>query len=101
MRIKTSYSITTPESAEEGDFSETGWEDEEGEEFKTLDEAIEFLQDNYAYYPSSSFFHPGIWYSTDPEENYETGGYKTLNFHLSGFDENEQETIYNTITEGD
>jgi hypothetical protein len=42
--FKITYSIVTPESAEIGDFAETGWIDEDGVVLNNVEEAIDFLK---------------------------------------------------------
>ncbi len=75
-RIRISFDVVTPESAEHGDFAETGWEDEEGieiapdeldiEEHETELAAVCALavkQIGRGLEPSSSDFGPRIWYT--------------------------------------
>lgn len=104
-RILTTYNKTTPESVEQGDFSESGWEDEDGVDM-TPDEwdredgltaatkAAKWLQDKGAYNTSASHFHPGMWYSTEWSSDYRTGEETEYNFHLKGFTEAEEQEIF-------
>ena len=107
--IRTTYAVVTPESASDGDYAETGWIDETGESME-LDEydaeeeltitqkAIDFLRNKGAY-PSSSHFSPGTWYSTEPQiEDYSTNESWEYSYHLCGFTESEEETIFNAIS---
>jgi len=108
--ITTSYQKTTPESTEDGDYSDQGWEDEEGEsmlpdEYDDEDEtavnkAVKFLQNKrYATEPSASYFHVGISYSTpDPDTDYNTGEETYYSCFLKGFTPEEELDIYNIIT---
>jgi len=105
-RVRISYAQTTPESAEQGDTSETGWIDEEGKSMELDEWDIEteatlasktaaFLQSEGATHASSSHFHPGVWYSTD----YQTIDYATCTdeercFHLVDFTEEEEKEIW-------
>lgn len=97
LLIKTTYDLTTFESAERGDFAETGWEDKVGQAFNSVKEAIEWLREKGIEEPSSSVFHPGIWYSGVPEIDCRSGNSYRLSFHLSGFSKSEQEEVYESI----
>jgi hypothetical protein len=103
-RIRISYSITTPESAEHGDYAEHGWEDEEGvsvepdqfdrEEGKTaVDMTVDLFNRKGVSEASSSHFHPGVWYSSR-ESNYHNGEEKEYNFHLHNFSPEEEEMVW-------
>jgi hypothetical protein len=108
-RIQVSFSRTTPESAENGDFSETGWIDEEGvnmtpdetdrEEGLTLvDKTVEYLRREWATEHSSSSFDAGGWYSTcwgciDAE----TGEEEQRDYHLKDFTPEQMEEVYNKL----
>lgn len=110
-RITTTFSRTTPESAAEGDFSETGWIDQEGvdmnpddfdrEEGVTVaDKAAAYLFNEGAYTTSSSQFHPGMWYSTEwSTTNYQTGEEEERNFHLVGFSEEEERAVWDKFND--
>lgn len=95
-RITTTYSIITPESAENGEFAENGWEDEDGvsmipdeydqeEGITVVDKAIEFLEDKGAS-------NQGSWYSTS-EEDYTYGSVTEYNYHLVDFTNEEEDAI--------
>jgi hypothetical protein len=93
--IAVTYEIVTPESAEEGDAAERGWEDEQGAEY-TLSEAIEKLR---GLEPSSTAFHPGVWYSDcDGDTDYRTGEVKYLSYHLVDFSVEDQRAIFDAVT---
>jgi len=108
-KITTTYQTTTPESLEDGDVSDSGWYDEDGESMMpdeydedgitAVDKAAEFLKDHYADEPSSSSFQSGVWYSaTSPDENYSTGENTYYSYHLEGFTEEEEYEIWKIIT---
>ncbi len=75
MQVKTetyslpiAYSIVTPESAEQGDFAETGWEDEKGCTYDSLEELADVIQQHGPVEPC------GNWFTTiDPDQDWETG----------------------------
>lgn len=95
--IKVSYDIVTPESAEQGDAAEHGWEDESGTECNRR-EAVKLLTDAGSLEASSTGFHHGIWYSqTDGSEDYRTGAVKTLAYHVSGFTIREEYRIWSAL----
>ena len=107
QRIVTTFSTITPESAAQGDFAETGWEDEEGfdctpdefdeEEGKTVaDIAAKFIYEKGAVSQSSSHFYPGAWYSTDMQDtDFVTGEQTEHNFHLVGFTPEQEQEVWN------
>lgn len=108
-RILESFSQTTPESAEEGDFSETGMVDEEGvsmepddddieDGLSAVDLAVAHLKYHYVIQASSSAFHPGVWYSTDYETiDFGTATEEQKSHHLKGFTEEEEREIFNEM----
>jgi hypothetical protein len=108
-RITITFSRTTPESAEQGDFSESGWIDEEGvdmapdefdreEGLTATDKAAKYLYDEGATEASSSQFHPGLWYSSGwSTVNYRTGEEEERNFHLVGFTEEQEREVYDKL----
>lgn len=110
--ITTTYQIVTPESAEDGDYAEQGWEDEDGESMlpdeydiedniTAVDKAVEFLKNKkYTTEPSSSDFHVGISYSTpDADHNYSTGEDTYYACHLNGFTPEEELKIFKIMTD--
>lgn len=108
--ILTTFQTVTPESAEDGDFADQGWIDDVGENvipdqyesedgITAVDKALDFLENKGANEPSSSHFHPNIYYSTnDPETNYRTGEETYYTLSLKGFTEKEEEEIFNRMT---
>jgi len=104
-KIKITFATITPESAEAGDFEETGWIDEEGvimtpdaddreEGITAVDNAVNFLQDEGVMHSSSSPHSPGAWYSTDFEtEDYSTNEEIEKSYHLYGFTAAEEREI--------
>lgn len=105
--IKTSYSKTTPESAEHGDTSETGWIDEQGYEIEfdesegesAVSEAVKFLRRAGAIHASSSGpWQHRIWYSTGYQiEDYSTCTDIEKSFHLDGFTPDEEKAIFDEL----
>lgn len=109
-RILTTYATTTPESAEQGDYADHGWKDQEGvdmtpDEFDiqdgvgVVDKAVKWLQNEGAGEASSSHFHHGIWYSTGfSTSDYRTGEAIEHSYHLKGFTEQEEQEIFQQMT---
>lgn len=98
-RITVSYEIWDEDSIEAGETDDKGWEDEEGEEFDSVEDAIKFLKKNFANNPSNGSYHSGTYYKDDGKENYKTGETKYLTYHLSGnWSEEEKKAIYKAIT---
>jgi hypothetical protein len=102
-RILTTYATTTPESIEQGDYADHGWEDEIGqsmlpdqydreEGLTAADLAVDYLQSEGAIHPSSSHPSRGMWYTTSPQIN-EWGESIEYSFHLRGFTPEEEMEI--------
>ena len=70
----------------------------EGETIVSL--AVRILKGSCADTPSSSFFHPGIWYETDYAANFRTGEISLTrrSYHLKGFLPEQEQEIYNAMT---
>jgi hypothetical protein len=93
-KVRITYEVVTPESAEEGDAAERGWIDEDGTDY-TVEDAIQLLQGKE---PSSSHFHPGVWYSDiDGDVDLRTGAETRQSYHLDGFSEDEQRAIFDGV----
>ncbi len=105
--ISVNYSRVTPESAEEGEPSETGhletvpitldeYDREEG--LTEADLVVKVLKNEGAMYPSSTAFHRGVWYTTESQViDYGTGEEEERSFHLKGFSQVEERDVFNTI----
>jgi DNA-directed RNA polymerase subunit RPC12/RpoP len=103
-KIKISYSTVTPESAENGDFADTGWEDEEGVPFpesdyesheEMIDDIVRWLHNRVTYF-SSSMFDPNGWYSSE-DEDYTSDESTEYAYHLYNFTEEEEKEIYQRL----
>lgn len=84
--VGQTYSEITPESAEHGDFSDTGWEREKTNDW-TIEDILRALRDQGCEEISSHGSELTIygWYST---ECYKTGTEKQLCLHVSGAPKN-------------
>lgn len=114
-QIFCTYSTVTAESSEHGDTAENGWYDdgwksddrpetgynctpENSEDDTAITLAVRYLKSKWICDPSSSFFHAGIWYSTEYQvEDYSTGESIQYDYHLEGFTRDEQFHIFNTL----
>lgn len=119
-QIFCTYSVVTSESAEQGDSADHGWYDngfkytpenkpETGysceldqsdidDGLEPYDLAIIYLREKGVRHPSSSYFHPGVWYSTESTiEDYSTDESIEYSFHLEGFSEAEQYQIFDQL----
>lgn len=110
--IKTTYQVVSPESAEQGDYADQGWYDEEGESMipdeweseegiTVVDKTIDYLTNKrYATEPSySPGFTVGISYTTmDSDVNYETDEDTYYTCHLYGFTPLEEYMIWGGVT---
>lgn len=103
--IRESFTLYTPESIEAGDAAEHGWIDEEGvdmtpdeydveEGVTAVDKAVKHLRSEGASEPSSSSFHPGIWYASMHDADMRTGEQEEHHFHLDGFSPEEQREVF-------
>jgi hypothetical protein len=112
-KIKTTFSTVKWSDDADGDpdaySEEHGYEDEEGEEMQVDDfdreegvnvaqKAIHWLRHAGATEPSSSQFHPGVWYSSEPSQDYRTGASTTRSYHLEDFRPEEEREIYYALT---
>lgn len=109
--ITTTYQTVTPESAEDGDYADQGWEDEDGESMlpdeydieegiTAVDKAVEYLKNKrYTNEPSSSDFHKGVSYSTtSPDIDYSKNEETYYTCHLNGFTPDEEFEIWKKMT---
>lgn len=72
--MKMSYSIVTPESAEEGDYAENGWEIEK-EEYESLEELLNAANSQASWVEWSSSNPDGKhdWVVSEEQQDYRTG----------------------------
>lgn len=117
-RIRTAYSVVTPESAEDGDVAERGWEDEDGEEIEIDEDDIEQLADDGSHAPvtdaiavkakgwllnqsiqeaSSSAFYPNVWYSATSDDEPDFGSSTERTYHLDDFTDDEKRRVYDKL----
>ncbi len=111
-RIKKTFEVVTPESAEHGDFADSGWEDEEGypvePDYLDIEEhgsesaaAVALAVDHIGtcVEPSSSDWSPRTWYTdADGNQDYRTGAETRYAYHLDGFTDDEQRAIFEELT---
>lgn len=106
-KIVSYYETWSPEDVEIGETDDRGklgeWsvelEDYDIEEGLThADVAAKYLLDRGAVEPSSSHFHPGIWYSTYEDVDYRTGERTVESYHLKGFTKEEEREVWELVT---
>lgn len=101
-RIAITYAIITPESAEMGDYAETGWEDEEGVSVEpdaddvadgvtAVDLAVQYLEREGARYERGA-----EWFSRSEEDNHD-GTVTDFNYFLRGFTPEETIVVQNKL----
>ena len=95
--VKQTFDIITEESSKIGDFSESGWEDEEGKEFERPEDVAEYLEREGVIEASSSVFHPGVWYSTEGHMDMYSGETRIDSYHISNAKQEEEKEIYDMI----
>ena len=120
--IATAYQTVTPESAEEGDVADRGWEDQDGDPIEVssydieeavdagsrapvtdaiVKQAVQWLRDHGAQETSSSSYHSGVWYSTPYEvTDYSTGEERSEDFFLRNFTDQEERRVFDEFTRG-
>lgn len=110
------YSMTTPESVEEGDYAEHGYYYPGGyyDEYskvtdhafyllpaRSVSEVVSMIEEQLGTRPepSSSHFHPGVWYTqVDGDQDYRTGEVTYKSAHLKGFTPREEAWIFTALT---
>jgi hypothetical protein len=113
-RIRITYQTVTEESAENGDYADSGWIDEEGVCTDPDDCDVEFADSEIdavvacalsvigsgceaSDYPRCCPGH--TWYTEcDGDTDYSDGSVTTKSFHLDGYTEEEERAIYARIT---
>lgn len=111
--FRITYQITTPESAEHGDYEDQGFISEDGvsmlpgkwnieESLSAIDIAVSFLQANTGsngleYSSSGNAYLGGWWSSLKYNENYATGSIEDRGFHPYGFSEPELQEIMDRL----
>ena len=119
-KIRIAFTKMTPESAEDGDVSERGWVDEEGDEIEidaddiedareiedvdpitqaVVTKTVKWLRNRGAYHPSSSEYDPNLWYSSNYEiTDYSTGEEEQEDYFLDNFTPEEKKAIFEAFT---
>ncbi len=113
-RIRISYQVVTEDSAENGDYADSGWENEEGvciepddydvdehgsESAAAVALAVKTIGNGCeaSDYPRCCPGH--TWYTEcDGDTDYSDGSVTTQSFHLDGFSAQEEWAIYSKIT---
>jgi len=106
--ITTTFQTITPESAENGGYSDSGFYDEDGvdcsedEDCSAVENAIDFLKSKEPLEPSNSSFCIGTWYTESDcnQDNayFEEGEVTYYSYHLNGFSEEQEREIFKELT---
>lgn len=81
------------ESEEEKDEGHHPCEPEKDSDESAVDIAVQHLKDAGIQHASSSHFHRGMWYSTEPEQDIHTGVHRERSYHPTGFSHAEEREI--------
>jgi hypothetical protein len=84
---------TPDEPEEEKDEGHHPCEPEDGDDRSAVDIAVDHLKDAGVQHASSSHWHPRMWYSTEPDQDFRSGVYREKTFHPTGFSHDEQKEI--------
>lgn len=97
IRVSSSFQEIDEESSKQGDFSDNGWLDEEGELFEDVEEVVNHLKGSGVIEPSSSCFHPGVWYDTEFQQDVHTGVWRNESYFIKDATVEEQIEIYKRL----
>lgn len=90
-RIRITYEIVTPESAEHGDVEESGWIDEEGVPVRSVAEAARVILQHGPV-------EGDRWYTqVDADQDYATGADTRWSFHPVGFTAAELDRLHDLV----
>jgi len=80
---KMTYEIVTEESAAEGDFEETGWEEERSDDYQSLHELLEDVSHKANWLEWSSSHPTGNdWITSEADQDYRTGAYTSYGLFI-------------------
>jgi hypothetical protein len=97
-KMSKSYQITTPESAEAGDYDEQGMEYEDQEFDSLWDMAREIRDDGATEVSHTGKPNKSTWYSTpDGETNFHDGSVKTYSYHPKLKSDEEAQQLYDLV----
>lgn len=72
---------------------------EPGEEGETaVDQAVSHLKDAGVRHASASHHHTGMWYETEPEQDFHSGVWTRRSYHLKNFSPDEEKQIAQRMT---
>lgn len=87
VRIRVSYEVVTPESAEQGDADERGWVDEEGAIYGLCEAETHLRNEGIqqaSCYPLTADDVAHAWLTGFPSTDYRTGAETTHDYHIEG-----------------
>jgi len=89
--VSKTYEVVTQESAEEGDFADSGFVFQD-EPMDRSDVVRELRREGYIS-PSASFLGGLRWVSTEPEQDYSDGSYTTYSLHIKDISGDEWKSL--------
>jgi len=96
-KMSKTFEVVTPESAEQGDAEERGFEYEDKEFESLFDVAKEIIDDGGGFEPSSSSPHKGMWWTTEADQDMHDGSYTSYSFHPEKISDVETKWLFNVI----
>lgn len=93
MTLAKTYAIVTEESAEQGDYSETGFEFEAAP--ATVRDVVDALREcvEASCLPLCDAGHE-CWASTEPEQEFTTGEWTTYTYHIAGITPHQRRRLF-------
>jgi hypothetical protein len=99
------FDVVTPESAEQGNFAETGFEVEDRAllwscEETAIDAAVELIADRLGHVEASSYpnVDASTWFtSADPDVDFTDGSERRESVHFTGFSDAEMTAVANAL----
>lgn len=94
--------VEDDETYPQEDYQDGGEEEFEPDEYDledgitAVDLAVEYLYDQGACNASCSYWWSGLWYSTSPERDYQTGEWAQSHYHVEATEE-EAKQIYQAL----
>jgi len=97
MKVTISFTTTTEESSETGEFADKGWIDKEGAEFDTIEEVIEYLEDGNVIEPSTPCPTTRTWYDTAWDKDMYSGEQELRSYHVKNITKQDATKIFKEL----
>jgi hypothetical protein len=104
--MSVTYEIITPESAEDGEAAEQGFEEEDTPYDSLADMIDRLLSENLSVIFNSDggrreSADKNTWYTTESSQDYQTGEWESKSFHPKGITDEEAKIIFDSIASGE